>query len=536
MWTRFSGLLGLIIFLFGFITSVILGQFGQPLLFLHMIVGFILMAFWFFAYGISNINQTGQVLKGRTVRYGFNAILYSLVVTGLLGVVYYLSIKHDKRWDLTENSIYSLSPQTSKIIKNLKEPLKIVAFTGIAQIDENALEDTLRLYKYENPDKITTELIDARTKPYLVDKYEMKTGNVIYLEYGEGDKKAVSRINESNEQGITNAIIKLSRGAAKKIYYVIGHDEPDIKSDQAPGLSAFASAISDEHLTIDTILLSQSDKIPADAAAVILCSPKRSLLSEEIEVLKKYADNGGRLLMFADPNTAADVRTLSQYFGITVGDDVIIDQVQRLFAAPALGAQPVVRTYAPHPITSNLKADDITVYNIASSVTASPSQDKNVKYTELAKTGGSAWAEKDLARLFDEENPSASFDNGIDSPGPVSLAVAYEKKLSESKKSDDKQGKNEFDEIARVVVFGDSDWILNANFNVYSNRDLALSALNWLAGEEGGVSIAAKSMRASDAQMTRDDFMLLLAASFVIPEIILIFGLFIWWRRKSFRG
>ena len=535
MWIRFCGILGLVIFLFGFVPALFLNNFSQPVLFLHIILGLILMIAWFFIFGIKNMNQTGQALKGRTMRFGANAIFYTAVVVGLLGVVYYFAHLYDKRWDLTESAVYSLSNQTTSALSKLREPLRIVAFKGVGNIDEVALKDQLDLYKHTNTKLLTTEVVDARTKPYLLDKYEMKAGNAVYLEYGKDEMKAVSRINEASEQAITNAIIKLSRGAAKKIYYVIGHGEPNIKDDQAAGLSALASAISDEHLTLDTILLSQNAKLPGDTAAIILCSPKKPLMKEETDLLEKYVQDGGRLLMFADPRAADDVRSIAAKFNIEIGNDVVIDQIQRLFAAPALGAQPVVRQYATHPISKNMKADDVTVFNIASSVQAKPGDDKSIVLTELAKTGPSAWAEKDLDRLFAEENASAVFDNGIDGPGPVSLAVSYEKKIP-GPKSKDPNAEASFDKVSRMVVFGDTDWIMNGNLAVYSNRDFVLSALNWLVGEEGGVSIGRKNMRMSDAPMTEDVFLLLLFASFVVPEAILLLGLFVWWRRKYIYG
>ena len=533
MWISFSGIFGLVVFLFGFVASLLLQGFNNPFLVLHMLTGIIFMLLWFFAYGLKNMSQAGEVLKGRSMRYGANAILYCLVFTGFLLLVYYLAKTYDKRWDLTESGVYSLAPQSVSVIEKLNEPLKIIAFKGIANIDEDALKRQLDLYAKHNAKFVDTQLIDVRTRPHVLDQYDMKTGNLIYLQYGSGEKISVSRLNESSEQAITNAIIKLTRGAARKIYYVIGHGQPDLKSDDAAGLSALAAAIGDEHLTVETILLSQSAELPDDTAAVILNSPKRPMLPEEIELLKQYVENGGRLLMFADPRTADSVRELAAYFNIKIGDDVIIDQIQRLFAAPALGAQPIVREYTPHAITRNLKADDITVYNIASSVVPARAAEADEIFTELAKTAATAWAEKNLEALFDQADPTAVFDQGTDTPGPISLAVAYEKKLDLDSQDGDGEG---FEKRSRLVVFGDSDWILNANLPVYSNRDFVLSSINWLVGEEGGISIGRRDMRMSDAPMTREDFLLLLTASFVIPEIILLLGLFIWWRRKHAYG
>jgi ABC-type uncharacterized transport system involved in gliding motility auxiliary subunit len=536
MLIRFSGIAGAVIFLFGFIAALLVQNFANPMLAGHMVLGAILLLVWLFGHGVSSLGQAGEVLKGRTVRYGANAALYAVVFLGFVLVLNWFAYKHDKRWDLTENSVFSLSVQSSGVLASLKKPLKIVAFKGISQDDEVSLKELLDLYK-SGSNLVETKLIDARTKPHLLETYEMKQGNVIYLEYGQGETKSVSRINEASEQGVTNAVIKLTRGESKKIYYVQGHEEPDLESDAAQGVKNFADSIKDEHLTVSGIILAEKNSIPEDAAAVILCSPKRPLLPEEKDMLIKYAEQGGRLLLFTDPGTTSDVKDIAAHFKIEIGNNVVLDQVQRLFAGPALGAEPIVRDYAPHAITKDLKSKDIVVFNIASSVKSVGTSAAGESWTDLMKTGSSAWAETDLTRLFDEENPSATFEQGVDTGGPVSLAVAYEKNLTatENKDQKDTEAKNpKFDKVARVVVFGDSDWIINANLlRVYSNRDVVLRALNWLAGEQGGVSIAKKFMRSSDAPMTQESFMLLLASSFLLPELILISGLFIWWRRRT---
>jgi ABC-type uncharacterized transport system involved in gliding motility auxiliary subunit len=86
--------------------------------------------------------------------------------------------------------------------------------------------------------------------------------------------------------------------------------------------------------------------------------------------------------------------------------------------------------------------------------------------------------------------------------------------------------------MARVVVFGDATWIENGNLSAMGNRDLILNSINWIMGEEGGVAIGPKSIRASVAPIPQSTFNVILAFSFLGPEIILLFGLFIWWRRR----
>jgi ABC-type uncharacterized transport system involved in gliding motility auxiliary subunit len=283
---------------------------------------------------------------------------------------------------------------------------------------------------------------------------------------------------------------------------------------------------------VQGIVLSQVGSIPQDAAAVMLIAPKKPLLQEERDLLVKYVEGGGRLLMMTDPRSAGDVRELASKFGISVGDNVVIDQIQRLFAGPTLGAQPIVVDYADHPIAKDFNQQTISIFNIASTVSASGKNDAAVTYTELLKSSPTAWGETDLSGVFDSADPTAILEES-DVQGPVSLGVVYEKKLDEPKAPEEQGSEADFQRVARVVVFGDSDWVMNQNLNVYSNRDLILNSVNWMVGEEGGVTIRPKSIRASYAPIPLQTFLYLLASSFVIPELILILGLFIWWRRKA---
>lgn len=533
---RFFGIAGAVVFLFG-VAGALLGLtpsgsvFNDLMLLSHIFLGIALMVYWFFACGLKNLEGSDRASKTRVARYGLNASLYIAVMLGIITVANYLAHKHNQRWDLTEQGVYSLSPQSRKTVEKLSLPLKIVAFKVVQ--DVQGLTDLLELYKGANSSKVTASVVDPRTKINLVEQYQMKPGNVIYLEYGEGENKGVSRLNETTEQAITNAIIKLTRGAAKKIYYVTGHEEPDIKSPQQNGFVKLADAISDEHLTVEPILLSTISKLPDDTASVILASPKKPLMTEERNMLVQYAQEGGRLILLTDPRTTDDVKIIANEFGIKVGDNVVIDQVQRLFSGPALGAQPVVQNYdASHPITSNFNSNNVTIYNIASTVTTDIKNSGNETYTELVKTSPTSWAETNIDALFDSSNPTAQKEDN-DIKGPVSLALAYEKKFDDSAENKDASQDPKFDKTTRVVVFGDTDWILNSNFEVYANRDLILNAVNWTVGEEGGITIRPRAMRASVTEFTRDMFITMLRSSLFIPELILLFGLFIWWRRKE---
>lgn len=535
-WIRFSGILGVVLLIFGILGGLVLG-FGagssvQVLMMAHVVLGTAAIITWFLLVGLKSIKEGEQSIKGRSARFGANLALYTTVFVGLLVALNWLVNRHDRRWDLTEQGVYSLAPQSTKILAGLQKPLRVVMFKNIGLENEQQLTDLLELMKGANRDRVQVDTVDPRSQPHLIDTYGMKRGNVLYLSYGEGESAGVSRINEASEEAIVNAVLKLTRGDAKKIYYVVGHGEPELGSDAQDGLKQFAEALGDEQLTVEAFVPAQAESVPADAAAVVLCSPEQVLPERERDLLVRYAEQGGKLLLFADPRRASTVREISAHFGMKIGDDMVVDQVQRLFSGPALGVQPLIRDYGRHPITQGFSDQNIVIFSQASTIEIPRDTEQQASpYAAIARTGDTAWGETNIDALLDATNPSADLDPA-DKRGPVTLGAVYEKKLDQEKKegSDEPQ----FERAVKVVVFGDSDWIKNANLMVYAHRDYILNTVNWLVGEAGGVSIRPRSIRKPElTPITAETYLNILSASFIVPEILFIFGLVIWWRRRT---
>jgi ABC-type uncharacterized transport system involved in gliding motility auxiliary subunit len=539
----FWGIFGAIVLIFGLLGLLFLGDpLTFPIVGLHLGLGFVALVYWFFKSGMQGLGEASSAVVGRKARFGFSAGVYLLVFVALLSAVNWLANANNKRWDLTQEGVFSLSAQSKTVIQNLKRPLKLVAFKSVESDISEQAKSLFELYTYVNPSKITTEIVDPRTKPHLVEKYEMKAGNLLYLQLGEDSdaKKSVFRINQVDEQSLTNAVVKLTRGDSKKVYFLEGHGEPGLDNTDKDGLKALALAISDENLVAESIFLGDKESIPEDAAAVLVVSPKRSIPQREKDLLQAYAEKGGRLLLFTDPvlpgaEPVTDVAELSAKFGITIGTDVVVDLVQRLFGPMALGAEIVARDYASHPVTKGFGTDSITIFNLASSVSI-PASDNSKQdaptYQSIVKSGKSSWAERNLAKLFDAKEPSADFSEPDDLKGPVAIAVSYEKNLSEAEQTN-AENDPKFESVSRVMVFGDSDFLRNQSIQSYANRDLILNAVNWMVGEEGGLDIRPRSIKASIAPITRSQLMGILSMGLVVPELLLLLGLFVWWSRRA---
>lgn len=530
---KFLGIFGFVIFVVGVALLTMIGSVVPVVTYGHIVVGLLSILIWFVGEGTRSLGQRGGAISGRSIRFGSGAIVYTALFVTFLVLVNWLSLRYNKRFDLTKNGVFSLAPQSRDVVANLSTPVKLIAFQAESE-KLGPVGDLLRLYQETSGSKITFEIVDPRTKPHLIDKYQMSQGNQLYIEYGEGDFKGVSRIDEITEQAVTSAILKLKGGAAKKVYVVAGHGEPSVDDTSPSGLKTLVDSLKNEHFNVESLITAPLQAIPDDAASVLLVAPTKQLQESEIQMLSNYAEKGGGLVLFVDPRGSAQVRDLARRFGIEVRDDVVIDTVQRLFAGPALGLEPIAKTYGAHPITRDLRGgQDLTLFNIASSIeTPKSDPSSNAKYVELVKTGGDSWSERNLEAIFNSEQPTVEFSNE-DVKGPVTLAVAYEKPINTEAKGDAAQPSETSALKSKVVVYGDSDWVKNGVIGNVFNKDLALNTVGWVSGQEAGLSIRPRSLSASETAMTPDDIKTVLVSSFVLPELILILGLFIWWKRRE---
>src|SRR6476469_11137684 len=73
--------------------------------------------------------MASQWLKARQTKFAAYAATYVLVVIAVIVVVNVLADRYNKSYDATANKRYSLSEQTAKIVKGLKQDATISYFS-----------------------------------------------------------------------------------------------------------------------------------------------------------------------------------------------------------------------------------------------------------------------------------------------------------------------------------------------------------------------------------------------------------------------
>jgi ABC-type uncharacterized transport system involved in gliding motility auxiliary subunit len=74
-------------------------------------------------------------LKARQTKYTAYVSLYILVIVGVLSGANFLANRYNKSYDSTKNKRYSLSDQTDKVVKNLKQDVTITYFDRATEFE-----------------------------------------------------------------------------------------------------------------------------------------------------------------------------------------------------------------------------------------------------------------------------------------------------------------------------------------------------------------------------------------------------------------
>jgi hypothetical protein len=172
-----------------------------------------------------------DILKQRGIRFGANVTAMTIFLLGILVIVNYLSYRHYWRSDVTSSRAYSLSDETLKVLKSLKNDIRITAF--FLEGSQGQFKDLLDVYIYHSK-RVSYQFVDPDKNPALTEQYGVaalwKEGipGVIVIESGKREVK----ITEATEEALTNAILKLVRAGSKTVCALEGHGEKDIHDAQ----------------------------------------------------------------------------------------------------------------------------------------------------------------------------------------------------------------------------------------------------------------------------------------------------------------
>lgn len=475
------------------------------------------------AYFATNFQQFGQFATRRSSFFFATTVVMAVVTLGGLVALNYIAFKKNRSWDFTKEKIFTLAPQTTATLAGLKEKVRAIGFLPPSHPYYDSVQQLFQRYQAEAPEKFEYTFKDPLRHPDLAAKYQLKQGQTpVVLTRGEGATESHTTLNVISEQELTNALIKLSAVGSQKVYVLTGHGEWPLEAEAAapgdPGasLSELRKQLLQEGYTPEALNLAGKPEVPRDASLVLVAGAKTSYSAPEVEALRKYLAAGGRMLYFAEFNAEPKLDALLAEYGVEVDKGAVADPQFNSGNPYAL----VSLFYGEHELTGPLRQRQLNIeFPTTRGLTLlRQGLAPGVKVEAVVLTSPFAWV---------ESTPEAdSTPSDGEKSGQIPLVAASTR---ETKDAPDKR----FDQ-ARVVVMGDSEILLDANWGHEANRNLVMNALGWASHQVEKITIRPPDREVSTLEL--DEAMLeniRFVSTDLLPLSLLGVGVAIWLSRRN---
>jgi len=473
----------------------------------------------FFAWAFFARKGILKALQHKSTRYGANISLVIFLVFGILVAINFLGKRNNWRKDLTRGSVNSLSPQAVKVLRDLKDEVKLFYFGALADKERN--ESLMKNFARESKN-LKYEFVDTDRRPTFSQTMDVRRKDTVVLVLSGTEKKI--KIEGATEEKITNGLVQLLKKKTEVIYFSSGHGEREWDNPDHPlGISSLKKELEKQGYVVKAWNGISQGAIPTDAAVLVVLGPTKAFFPKELDLISEWSKIGKLLVAVdLDPTQSGltkgslQMAELLKQFGLIVNREMLVDPTSK-----AANVEPQVLLgfsgSKEHPITKDFAASNMAanfLFPLTTYLQVVPVEEK-IEATILANTSRNAWAESDWGSL---RTGLVKYEPGKDHQGQMALAYALE----------GEKNKN------RLVVFATSTFVANSLIDKVGNRDFFLNAVAWLTNEEGFISIRPKEEQEGIKEVNNGVLNLVLLISvFVMPLIIISIGTVIWMRRKK---
>ena len=453
----------------------------------------------------------------RTARYGVNAAVTTLLVVAIVVVFNFLSYNHPWKKDLTRGGIHTLSEQSVKVAKELKQDVELTAFVKAQQKEQ--IKEVVEKFRALTS-KIKVDYVDPDRDPARARALNVKKYGTVIVKVGTKE----TRIDEISEEKFTNALIKLLQGKPQQVCFLTGHGERNADGADAEGYSQAKKDMASSSWETRTVNLLEETKVPDSCTILLVLGPNKAFFDKELTVLGQYLDGGGHALFALDPDLRSSedrnkqVNKLLEAWGVKVAHNMVVDPLSRLMGAEA--SVPIVPTYnKDHSITKEFQAT--TLFPLSSSVEVQKTAPAGLKVTWLARSSPKSVGVTDFKSLA---SGKVQLDAASNTKGPLDMLVAVDGKKEGSKAT----------QSTKLVVMGTSSLASNNFARHAQNSDLFLNSVSWLGDDESLISIRPKEEGGQAITLSQTEGRYIQLLSMVlVPLLTLGAGIGNWIRRRK---
>lgn len=474
---------------------------------------------------------SSKQIKTGVFSTGFIAVAFvAVVVVNLIGAQLPEAVRSI---DVTSQKLYSITDDTKKLLEGLDEDITI--FVLAKEEDQDAtLKKTLE--RYRNASKhITVEYKDPAVSPSFYMNYSdtalSKNSLIIagskrhkVINYNDIYKTEVDRTTFKQkvtgydaEGQMSSAITYVTNEKNPVIYQIAGHDEVSLGA-------TFTDAASKLNVTLKSLNLLESEKIPEDAEGLILNAPAKDLSEDDVTKILDYLKQGGKALIVKG-YTGQEMPNFNKIlaaYGASVVDGVIVEKDTTAFYQQPYYLMPkATKTTA----TANASGNYIFMpYAQGIAFPKSESADAEEKENSSGTTFEEILATSDLAYSKVNVKGMKSFEKEDgDLDGPFTLGLHISKAIEQKEES------------TELYLFA-SGGLLTDEVNQMSygnNAVLFTGILSQFVDSEVSSVIPVKSYNM--AQLTINQASIVvggMAVAVLVPVFLLAIGIVIWVRRR----
>src|SRR6478672_5005967 len=233
-------------------------------------------------------------LKARQTRYAAFATAYILIFLAVVVVLNILANRFNKSFDATSNKRYSLSDQTAKIVRGLKQQATITYFNQSTRFRE--AKDLLDQYANLSP-KVKVEYIDPDKNPQAAREAGIRSFGTAVVQIGAKKEEAKSM----TEEGITGAFIRNLKSTTRTVCFASGSGEHQISESEREGFSRLKDALTSDNYETQGVDLVQKAEVPGNCTVLVVGGPTRNYEQPQVDGIKKYVEGGGRAFFMLSP-------------------------------------------------------------------------------------------------------------------------------------------------------------------------------------------------------------------------------------------
>ena len=309
--------------------------------------------------------------------------------------------------------------------------------------------------------------------------------------------------------------------------FVKGHGERDIKRESDRDYKHFSQdkpfryALINQGFDITEVDLHQG--IPSNVRILVIADPRRTLSTEETEVLNSYISQGGNLFIAGEPKQQAIMNPLVEQFGVQFMPGCLVKPTEN-FAADLITSNPTDRATALSYIFEGMQQMGNTI-SMPGATGLTYSTDKGFTVTPLFTSDSTgSWNELQTTDFVE--------DTAQLNPELGEIERSYVTSVALSRKVGEKE--------QRIIIISDADCISNTEIEMMRrginarNYSFVRGAFSWLSYEEAPIDV--RRLIPPDNEVYIEKRGMKITKHAMVegrPGLLLVLALLIWVRRRG---